>query len=1068
MLSSINTNSSLWVGLDEQWDNATSSEPISTENALADSASSYLGTVVVRDDPNGTTKSGLVSKSTVGSITGPSATTSRKWPQDTAHLSELFGPSSLERLFQDRRPQNTESTNPLHATAHGTSSADSNNSDPFTNKLFGEQHDTWTKRRLSALMSELHSSDNDKAECPTISTRKNNSNTNTISTASSGSVHRQIPSERDMFMWPAASTLFTSPTLAAIAAEQSLSSNHATDLSMPADTDLLQPATSHQIYPEDIDFLDELSDMDNGQSIVVNATDSGVDQSEIDRDDFHSSLAVSNQIHPIAQSPDVLQKLSSEKTNQNGRGSNLDYVQSFPNQPLMAPQSRPNSHQQHAKPNLKPPLQHDRQSLGYDQTPSTSNRVTPKHINFLPPLPSKLHQESIPASIKQSALQSPTVPTLHVNTDFCRSNAQSFPKKAESKESIQPSNVKHVPAKCDPTFFGNKPDSTNSTPTQVHALQSDVSQHQVKPHDGICAYKKSFDHCCAQDSPQSLYSFNPANSQQSLNLRASVSTTYTTLSDFSPAASSAITPTHESQKNISSRVAYVSPNTNHVNLSGCEIHSVKNIPEIMAGPKRLTLDNNQITFLSDLSTSTEILHISNNLLSNITSFSHLSALRVLDISRNDIFDISAVACLRTLVELDVSFNKIINIGPLLLLSSLSNLRMGHNQIESLNFQFSTLERLHYLDVSYNNLKRVKYLHRLLNLQDLNLECNYLRSFSVSRPLHRLRCMNVSYNRLVSFGGSSFPGLIQLKLDGNCIPEIDEPEGMCSLEILSIEDQRTDDLILFLTGYDTLKELRISGNTLDRMDALTGPFMEAVECRNAGIQSIPPFTRLAGTLWRLCLCGNQISDISSLAALYNLQILDMSNNKIAEISGVLSTLRKLSHLRTLDLRGNPITEQFYTDCELRNVSQDQKSKDETRECTAQAVREVCYRSAVISAIGKTIEILDLISITRQDQIQARKRMVTLKQFMRDQQLDINQQPMSKSVKPSDNGRAKVDDPNTVSAQSNCELESESMTLDISNDQSMMIQGLNSHFEGWTPQSYPLDDVTMDDRLFFEIQ
>ena len=86
-----------------------------------------------------------------------------------------------------------------------------------------------------------------------------------------------------------------------------------------------------------------------------------------------------------------------------------------------------------------------------------------------------------------------------------------------------------------------------------------------------------------------------------------------------------------------------------------------------------------------------------------------------------------------------------------------------------------------------------------------------------------------------------------------------------------------------------------------MDALTGPFMEAVECRNAGIQSIPPFTRLAGTLWRLCLCGNQISDISSLAALYNLQILDMSNNKIAEISGVLSTLRKLSHLRTLDLR-----------------------------------------------------------------------------------------------------------------------------------------------------------------------
>ncbi|KAH6577838.1 hypothetical protein BASA62_000667 [Batrachochytrium salamandrivorans] len=172
------------------------------------------------------------------------------------------------------------------------------------------------------------------------------------------------------------------------------------------------------------------------------------------------------------------------------------------------------------------------------------------------------------------------------------------------------------------------------------------------------------------------------------------------------APSSTESPTNQQFR---SKLAGSNQDPFHVNLSGKGLHSVKGMPEVTAGPKRLTLDNNEITFLSDIPTHTEVLHISNNLLSNLTSFSHLTALRVLDISRNGLRDIS-----------DASFNMISNIKALLALPYLSILRLRHNQIEALDFQFLAFDRMHLLDVSYNNIRRVKYLHRLINLQDLNL------------------------------------------------------------------------------------------------------------------------------------------------------------------------------------------------------------------------------------------------------------------------------------------------------------------------------------------------------------
>ncbi|KAH6565028.1 hypothetical protein BASA62_007587 [Batrachochytrium salamandrivorans] len=437
------------------------------------------------------------------------------------------------------------------------------------------------------------------------------------------------------------------------------------------------------------------------------------------------------------------------------------------------------------------------------------------------------------------------------------------------------------------------------------------------------------------------------------------------------------------QSTISVKASRSNQDPFHVNLSGKGLHSVKGMPEVTAGPKRLTLDNNEITFLSDIPTHTEVLHISNNLFIGAPIFVYPSS------------------------------------------STQSN--------RGTRLQFLAFDRMHLLDVSYNNIRRVKYLHRLINLQDLNLECNRLRSLSVSRSLPRLRYINLSFNQLVSFGGSSFPGLFQLNLNGNCIPEIDEPEG----------------------------------NFIGDLNALTGHFMEILDCRTAGIEKLPAtFNRCASSLWKLCLSGNMIHDVLPLASLKCLQVLDLSDNKIADIGGILTTLRCLCLLRILDLRENPITEQFYvenlppklTEGDRQGCMPSGKS-DMPYACTARTVREVCYRSAIISAVGETIEILDLVAVSRQDQLQAKQRMITLKEFMREQRPNTVRNSAVRSKQATaitPHSHAKVSDASIPSAASGISSGGQSMCI------------ANPSFQNWVPQSFPLGDVTADDRLFLELQ
>eukprot|EP00842_Homolaphlyctis_polyrhiza_P004070 jgi/Hompol1/4664/HPOL_002480-RA len=375
--------------------------------------------------------------------------------------------------------------------------------------------------------------------------------------------------------------------------------------------------------------------------------------------------------------------------------------------------------------------------------------------------------------------------------------------------------------------------------------------------------------------------------------------------------------------------------------------------------------------------------------------------------------------------------------------------LSHTSISALT-ELTRYKSLRYLNVSRNMLTDVS-------------EYNHVRSLSPSRPIPKLKYLNASHNCLVTFSGASFPGLVDLVLDGNCIPELDDLEEMCSLELLSIEDQRIDELTLNLAGLESLcelRELRTFGNEISSLGRIVGPHTDSLDCRRANLSVIPVSLAMCGhSLHRLNLSDNRISDVTPLAGLDFLQELDLSGNLIANIGPVLSTLRRLTQLRVVDLRYNPITQYFYrTDGPAipdTGKTVGETGKKESR--TAQIVREICYRSAVISAIGKSIEVLDHIGVSLDDRQDAKQRIQTLKTFMRKHRQQQQQQQQQQQPAQDIQDLFKIEP-----AANEASLDEQTGQQE---DYTMQITERSVSFSGWVVESHPLGDIT-EGSLFVE--
>lgn len=264
---------------------------------------------------------------------------------------------------------------------------------------------------------------------------------------------------------------------------------------------------------------------------------------------------------------------------------------------------------------------------------------------------------------------------------------------------------------------------------------------------------------------------------------------------------------------------------------------------------------------------------------------------------------------------------------------------------SLNASWHGLERLKALNLSCNNLPRIR---DVLVIHAMNLS--------------ELACLDLSDNSLSDISVGSFrtlTGLVRLSLRKNMIGTVDESafHGLDRLEFLDLSDNRLADLPdSALTPLYSLQKLDLSGNqlqvlgarwfeSLDRLRELdvsrnglaraasgtlqplsglsilrlaenplkerdvslllgTGRRLETVDASRTGLARVP--AALTRSVRALRLAGNRLTTIRSgdLDSYPLLRMLDIADNRLMDIEN--DALGRLEVLEELDLSGNALS------------------------------------------------------------------------------------------------------------------------------------------------------------------
>ncbi|KAJ8590442.1 outer arm dynein light chain 1 [Rhizopogon salebrosus TDB-379] len=156
--------------------------------------------------------------------------------------------------------------------------------------------------------------------------------------------------------------------------------------------------------------------------------------------------------------------------------------------------------------------------------------------------------------------------------------------------------------------------------------------------------------------------------------------------------------------------------------------------------------HNQLSSLSGIPESVRMLAVAHNLLTGVTSFSHLQNIERLDIGHNDIDSLIQLQCLWNLRELRADGNRITGIDGLQNLEALSKLNLHGNQIQQVDFSNVRWPRLEMLNLSGNRLTGTLNLASSLpGLVGLNIDNNQVDRLEPTGLMPLLRIIRASGN-----------------------------------------------------------------------------------------------------------------------------------------------------------------------------------------------------------------------------------------------------------------------------------------------------------------------------------
>ncbi|KAK2963121.1 putative flagellar associated protein [Blattamonas nauphoetae] len=183
---------------------------------------------------------------------------------------------------------------------------------------------------------------------------------------------------------------------------------------------------------------------------------------------------------------------------------------------------------------------------------------------------------------------------------------------------------------------------------------------------------------------------------------------------------------------------------------------------------------------------------------------------------------------------------------------------SHNQLVEIS-AVEQLEDLLYLDVSYNNITDLSFYPLILEV------------------------LHASHNHLTSFISFNAPMLTELDLSHNEISSISDLHLPC-LRYLDLSNNNLKNT-KFVQSLPALRHLNLSHNELT---------------------AIPPIMTHPD-LDTLNLSFNKLSNLGNLVQLFSLRNLDLSYNNLGDLHDTIESLKDVSFLNMLDVRGNPFSE-----------------------------------------------------------------------------------------------------------------------------------------------------------------
>ncbi len=302
-------------------------------------------------------------------------------------------------------------------------------------------------------------------------------------------------------------------------------------------------------------------------------------------------------------------------------------------------------------------------------------------------------------------------------------------------------------------------------------------------------------------------------------------------------------------------------------------------------------------------------------LASLEPLRRLTQLQTLSLDGCNLSDeqFSQISSIIWLLDLSAKNNALTNLAPVSSMLSLTNLSVSGNQIKTVP-TLSRLSSLKRLDLSGNALTAVAWLSNHKTITELDLSNNLISDISPLSTCSALTDLNVASNLFTSL--VPLAGCIRLEtldISDNDISSLADLKDLTGLSNLAAANTKIS-TVEPLAGLTALTTLNVSGTTVRDFTPLADSKLKNLYAANCDISDLTTMVML-GSLELLDVSGNLLNEIGAVALMYQLNVLNVSNNYVTDFSPLLNC----SRLRSVNCKGSKVADSVLQKLTKNNVS-----------------------------------------------------------------------------------------------------------------------------------------------------